>query len=69
MATKQGEYEMVTVRLFEGDKEVISRFFPKQGYNDVIRKLVNKFANQLREKENEILSEIDIEGDFDATAE
>jgi hypothetical protein len=42
------DLETVTLRLYSGDKDIISSYFPKQGYNRVIRKLVRKFINQLQ---------------------
>lgn len=42
-----------TLRLHDGDPEELERFFPNAGYNKVVRQMVRKLVNQLREKENQ----------------
>lgn len=43
----------VTIRIFEEDKETLERFFPRSGYNLAVRKLVERAASKLRERESQ----------------
>jgi hypothetical protein len=45
----------VTVRLYEGDTEELSRFFPRQGYNMIIREKVHQLVRALQTREQEQL--------------
>lgn len=40
--------ERVHVQLFQGDKEIIAGFYPKLGYNAVIRQLTRSFVKRLQ---------------------
>lgn len=42
----------ITIRLFEGDKEELNKFYPAKGYNWCIRHLVRRHIKALKEKEN-----------------
>lgn len=43
--------EMVTVKLFEGDKETLKSFYPLPlGYNAAVRQIVHHHCNKLRER-------------------
>lgn len=54
------DYEKVTIRINKGDKEKLSSYYPRLGYNKVIRKLIESFIRSMDErvaklsKENEI---------------
>lgn len=41
------DFDVVTIRLYKGDKDTLGAYFPKQGYNRVIRALVRKFILQV----------------------
>lgn len=61
------DLETVTIRLRRGDKDVLASYFPREGYNRVIRTLVSKFIKQLesihKEPSNE-LPAIELPSDF-----
>lgn len=42
----------VALRLYEGDKEVLARFYPEIGYNAAVRELVTKHVAKLKELES-----------------
>ena len=45
--------EVVTIKLFLGDKETLGKFYPAPlGYNAAIRQIVNHHCNKLREAES-----------------
>ncbi len=44
------EKEVVTLRLYKGDKEILNEFYPRAGYNRVVRILVRKHIRALQEK-------------------
>ena len=66
MAVKKGEMELVTIRLYTGDKDTLQSFFPNEGYNAVIRKMVNRICNQLRERANQHLETSNAATDIEA---
>lgn len=39
--------EVVTVKLFEGDRERLKELYPKVGYNRAIRQLIRKHLDEL----------------------
>lgn len=39
-----------TVRLFDDDLETLRRYYPKAGYNAVVRGIVSLFCRKLRER-------------------
>lgn len=41
--------EKVTIRLHEGDKEILQDFYPKIGYNKAIRHIIHKHCKTLEE--------------------
>lgn len=43
--------EKITIRLFEGDRERLTKLYPENGYNQVIRSLVHQHC---RVKEEEL---------------
>lgn len=45
------------IRLRDGDKEVLQQFYPKNGYNAVVRQLVANHVDQLKEREARVLGE------------
>lgn len=55
------ELERVTLYFHKGDKEIISKYFPRTGYSEPIRNLIHKFANKLRERDSEITAEAALE--------
>lgn len=58
---KDKSLQKVTIRLHQGDKDIIDEFYPSLGHNQVIRKIVRNFCKQLQEKMNERRSPDDIE--------
>lgn len=54
----------VTIRLHDGDTEILEKFYPSVGYNAAIRKLVRKHCRALEEhssqKESELSTNLDI---------
>ena len=51
MGTKVNEkLEIVTMRLFEGDKKKLDEFYPDVGYNQIVRTLVRRHIKRLEEK-------------------
>lgn len=48
--------ELVTIRLFDGDKKRLEEYYPSVGYNRVIRTLVRKHIKSLDEKFSQRLS-------------
>lgn len=44
--------ETISIRLYEGDKDVLRQFYPEIGYNAAIRELVHKHVAKLRERLN-----------------
>lgn len=45
-----------TLRLYDGNTELLDQFYPDIGHNAVIRALVDKFCRGLQEKLNKKLS-------------
>lgn len=43
--------EIITIKLFDGDRAALQNFYPGVGYNAVIRKLVDNHVRKLRERE------------------
>lgn len=50
--------EKISCRLFGGDRSTLQRFYPRAGYNQVIRALVHKHCRQLEENLNQELAKI-----------
>lgn len=53
----------VSVRLYEEDMEVIKSHYPDFGYNQILRHLVAKMADRIRQGRQDAISGIDIEED------
>lgn len=48
---EKGEFEKIAgTRLYKGDKDRIQSYYPKVGYNRVIRLIVNQHLNKLDAK-------------------
>jgi hypothetical protein len=65
MPRKSQGFKKYTVRLQEGDSEIISDAFPRHGYNAIIRQIVHKFAESLRAKSptielNNLMDDVDV---------
>lgn len=43
----------LTIRMFEGQKEELESFYPRQGYNWAIREIVDQHLRYLRSKVKE----------------
>lgn len=43
--------EMVSVRLYKGDPQILASFYPDIGYNAAVRELVHRHCRLLLEKE------------------
>lgn len=43
--------EMVSIRLYEGDRDTLASFYPSVGHNAAIREIVHRHARLLKEKE------------------
>ncbi len=43
-----GPMKKYTARYYERDVETIRQFFPCQGYNEVFRRVIHRFAENLR---------------------
>jgi hypothetical protein len=59
MARQKQDLEKVTIRLHEGDKDILEKYYPRSGYNPVIRQLVRRHIKQLEEKFNTTRSQAD----------
>ena len=55
----------ISLRLFDGDLERLRRFYPANGYNEVIRALVHAHLNRLETRANSLLSSALPEADAD----
>lgn len=45
----------ISANLFEGDREVLQRFFPKIGWSVAMRQLVHNYCKKLENKESKEL--------------
>jgi hypothetical protein len=63
MARQKQNLEKVTLRLEAGTIEAIQEFYPKAGYNVVIRKVMSDYVRKLKAKYNTQRSQDDDELD------
>lgn len=52
MSQEPDKLEKITLRLYLGDIRTLSDFYPKTGYNRVIRALVRRHVRALKEKDS-----------------
>ena len=45
--------EKVTINLIEGDKHILSAFYPEKGWSVAAREIINNYCTQLRELESQ----------------
>ena len=55
----------VTLNLVKGDKEILSRFYPTLGWSVAARRIIQKFAKQLLEREAQEVATSDEPLDID----
>lgn len=61
--TTREDLELVTIRLSRGDKDKLTDFYPRIGYNKAVRLLVRKHVKMLEERLNEATPNISIKED------
>lgn len=47
----------VTLNLYDGDREIIQRFYPKSGWSTITRELIHSFCRNLEERANREVKE------------
>lgn len=57
------DMRMVTIRLFSSDVEELKKFYPDAGYNKIIRLLVRRHVNQLRQRSAEYIRQQELQAD------
>lgn len=47
----------INIRIYEDDLALLRKYFPKAGYNRVVREAIHKLVLNLEERTNQVLSE------------
>jgi len=58
MARPRRQLEKVTLRLYLGDKERVTSYFPEMGHTKAIRELIHRTLRKLDEELSEQLTDI-----------
>lgn len=57
MSNPSAPLKKITMRIFEGDDEILQRFFPKVGYQVAARQIIHKAVRNLLEREAQLVEE------------
>jgi len=58
MSNESKPLEKITLRVFKGDIDRMSKYYPKVGYNRAIRTLISEHLKVLDEKVNQMEQEL-----------
>lgn len=67
MGKPRRQLKKATIRLYDGDLEIIAAHFPGVGYNVPVRETIHRFARKLEEGTNQRLQVSDTLPDIDLT--